>query len=344
MQRLDSGSRPWLWSLVLFSTAAFTFGADLPVPNRGILRLELPGAWKEEKRTTPEGLPPTIEMLRSANPRGSLQVTVMWSPKDDPEFAREKNLRELALAGQKVILPTIVEQELPLQPIQGAKGIGFYYSATDKNYKPTNGALDPNDMPILTHGELGAGSFVLSFTILSDAKDDVAVNEALVAMRNAVINPTSAISASGDRLQELLNRAGIAGNPVAEEEGSFHAEILYDMNFDFFSKVGGRSKKAVAVSRKVTVFYLYEFQTPERTNIAAAYAAGSLWGESGPTREHSDELLLSGSQLLVISGGNPDKTARLFENLGFRRYREKKRLPCNIKSSSSHDPLRRLGM
>lgn len=44
--------------------------------------------------------------------------------------------------------------------------------------------------PRFKYGELGLGTVVVSFTIFSDGKDDVAVQEALAAIRGATLAGT----------------------------------------------------------------------------------------------------------------------------------------------------------
>ena len=175
--------RPFIGCSLLLP--AFFLPADLPIPDRGTLKLQMPPIWKEASRSTPPGSPPSLILERSGNPRGTLEITVIWSPKNDPDFTKEESLRSFTLAGQSAIRETTVEKELPLQSIRGLQGQGFYYTATDKTYIKPVGKPTPGEYSILTHGELGLGSVVLSFTIFSDAKDDMAVREALKALGSA---------------------------------------------------------------------------------------------------------------------------------------------------------------
>ena len=165
------------------------WGQDLPIPPRGIYHLVPPPSWKEQNHQTPKDLPPSISLERVGALRGSLELTVIWHPKNDPAFTRPDNIRALVIAGQSAIRANAVEKEFPLQPIQGTAGQGFYYVATDRTYKlPASGIPVPGEYPVLTHGELGLGTVVVSFTIFSDGKDDVAVKEALAAIRGATFS------------------------------------------------------------------------------------------------------------------------------------------------------------
>ena len=155
------------------------------VGDKGSLEFALPPVWKEVERSMPALLPPTFSFRRSGPVRGTLQVTVFWSPSDDPAFASQENIRSMSLKGQAALIGGgAVEDQLPLHSLQGAQGQGFMYSAIDKS--PAGG---PDDFPVLTHGELGIGNMVASFTVLSDARDNVAVQEAVAAIRKSRFVP-----------------------------------------------------------------------------------------------------------------------------------------------------------
>lgn len=156
------------------------------VPGHGLFSLQLPARWKEVSRSMPAQVPPSVAFERSGAPRGSLELTVIWDPKGEPGFSGEASLRRLALRAQEAVRANAVERELPLVAMQGLQGRGFRFTATDRTYvaagKPT-----PGEYPILTHGMLAVGNAVVSFTLLSDAKDDAAVKEALAAMHSAAL-------------------------------------------------------------------------------------------------------------------------------------------------------------
>lgn len=179
--------RPFLWLSLSFTLSASTPTA-LPVPGHGGLRLELPAQWKETARSTPKGLPPTITFERQGTPRGSLEITVLWTPKPDPTFAQEANIRALTLKGQAQVRDKALEKVLPLLTLQGAQGKGFYYVATDRAYKAT---VPPTagEYPVLTHGEVGVEVCVVSFSLFSDEKDSTATQEGLAAVRGARLIP-----------------------------------------------------------------------------------------------------------------------------------------------------------
>jgi len=218
-------------SLVLVSLAVPTWSQSLPIPDRGALRLVMPPEWKEVQRDTPSNLPPTLSLARTGTQRGSLQVTVFWSPKNEPEFVSLPQIRAFCLRGQTTIKGSTIEQELPLQTLTGNQGAGFFYDATDKDYKAPQGDPLPGEFPILTHGELGLGEFLLSFTIMSDAKQDAAVKEALAALQSAVVQRAVAgpsfTKVQGAGVEVELDLAG-----YEQKEGlKHHHEAYYQLGF-----------------------------------------------------------------------------------------------------------------
>lgn len=174
---------------LLFSVGGWS--QDLPIPQRGRLSFAMPPPWKEVHRQSGGSQPPQMFFERTGNPRGQVELSVLWSPKEDPGATSEDRIRKLVLAGQRAIKENTLEKELPLQPIRGKQGTGFYYAATDKTYKAPQGPPTPGEFPILIHGELGLGTVILSFTIFSDKKGDKAVQEALMALSLATLQSSS---------------------------------------------------------------------------------------------------------------------------------------------------------
>lgn len=170
-------------------SASIGQATELPIPGKGLFKLDLPPSWKELGRTTSKDLPPTLHLVRSIKARGELEVTVFWDPKGPSKVIPEELIRRLAQKAQAPILESAVEKELPLIPIKGSGGTGFYFSATDRQYTvPATGPV-AGEFPIITHGELGLGAFILSFTIYSDQKNDASVQEALAALQHGTIVP-----------------------------------------------------------------------------------------------------------------------------------------------------------
>ncbi|HLO66569.1 MAG TPA: hypothetical protein VK188_06090 [Holophaga sp.] len=155
--------------------------AELRIPGRGPLRIPLPAAWRE---VPSEGAPvPTLAFQRTGDLGGSLQVSLVQGR--DAAFTAPASIRALALNGQAPLKGGTVETELPLAPLAGVLGRGFWYAATDRAWKAGD-----EGWPVLTHGDLGRDGVLVSFTVLSAAKEDAAVKEAMAAVLAASFPPT----------------------------------------------------------------------------------------------------------------------------------------------------------
>lgn len=185
--RLKVSSAVLRTSLGFMGCVPLLLAQGLPVPDRGTIVLTLPPAWKETQRKTPTNLPPTFTFERAGSPRGSLLVTLSWSPDAEADFTAPERIRAFCVAGQRAFKDETVEQDFPLKPLTGTQGVGFFYDATDKNYKSPQGNPVPGEFPVLTHGELGMGSLLVSFTVMTDAKGDASVLEALNAIQKATL-------------------------------------------------------------------------------------------------------------------------------------------------------------
>jgi hypothetical protein len=237
---------------LLVALAQPVLAHDLPIPGRGVFTFTLPAEWKEVRRISPKDLPPTIEFERSGSLRGSLQMTVLWSPKNAPDFTSPEKVREICLASQVALKGGTVEQELPLQPLKGAEGSGFFYEATDKTYHAPAGSRPPGEFPVLTHGELGVGQLIVGFTIMSDAKDDPAVREALASIQKASLRPgleaaplTKVQGAGVELLMELAGfkqELGLRNFHGAYYQLGFFASETWKLNLSVLvDDLGGKS-------------------------------------------------------------------------------------------------------
>ncbi|MDP2876388.1 MAG: hypothetical protein Q8O00_09410 [Holophaga sp.] len=163
--------------------------ADLPVPGKGHFRIALSPPWKVLKRDAPANQPPTIHLERASHPRGELEITVLWDPKGISTTLSEDKLRDWTMKGNVAIVESSVEIDFPLTKFKGSDGTGFHFSATDKTYtRPASGPV-PGDYPVITHGVMGLGSLVISFTIFSDQKNDLSVQESLAALKLSRLVP-----------------------------------------------------------------------------------------------------------------------------------------------------------
>lgn len=101
---------------------------ELYVPGRGTLTIPLPAVWQETHRGLSGECSVEMVFERPGPVRGSLQVTVAWSPQGDPAFSTPESVRRSCLSSQRALEGQTVEKELPLQPLDGPQAAGFLIS------------------------------------------------------------------------------------------------------------------------------------------------------------------------------------------------------------------------
>ena len=149
-----------------------------PIPDRGMLELNVPDSWRDKVHKPQENLPSTIIFTPSSGDDFEVLITVLWSKKGEPGFNSPGRVRALLEKDGKRILPKTVETKIVLQELKGLHDIGYYFSVTDK-------APEPGEYRYMTQGKIGAGNLLLSFTLLTRVKDSESVKDALAMIREA---------------------------------------------------------------------------------------------------------------------------------------------------------------
>jgi hypothetical protein len=149
-----------------------------PIPEHGVLELNVPASWKTKIHEPQENMPPT--MLFSPATENDFQVTMMvlWGKKEEPDFNRPEKVKTLLEKDGQKLLPRTVETKIVLQEIKGVNHTGYYFSVKDKN-------PEPGEYRYMTRGAIGVGNLLLNTTILHRVKESEVVKEALSMLRQA---------------------------------------------------------------------------------------------------------------------------------------------------------------
>jgi len=153
-----------------------------PIPDHGVLELNVPASWKTKIHKPQEDMPPT--MIFSPATGNDFQVTMMvlWGKKEEPDFNRTERVKTfLEKEGQK-LLTRIVETKIVLNEIKGITHTGYYFSVTDKN-------PEPGEYRYMTRAGIGVGSLLLQVTVLHRVREAGAVNDTLFMLREAKQTP-----------------------------------------------------------------------------------------------------------------------------------------------------------
>ena len=177
------------WLLLSFLTAATASAADgekkaFPLPDKSSLELTIPARWKEELKANPGS---------KAKP-GSAPASILLTPRDGAPFevfvtpvTRQKpgasadtaiQMRQSVQQAADKVKPSAAEPVLSVEDLPGAPGPGYYFSATDREPKPS-------EFKYLTQGMLLVGDLVVSFAVLTNDGQEKVRDEALAMIKNA---------------------------------------------------------------------------------------------------------------------------------------------------------------
>ncbi len=165
--------------------AAGACAADEPglrryvLPNRDTLELRLPTGWMDHVEQPSGDGPPTIEIATAAGGPSQVFVTPEWADPTARETRELPALREAIRDAAERTRSESRESHLEVRQLSGANGVGYYFSATDRN-------PGPGEFKYMSQGALQAGSLTLWFTILTDDGDDTVAVEALTVLQTAV--------------------------------------------------------------------------------------------------------------------------------------------------------------
>ena len=175
--------------LLSFAAAATAIAADgekkaFALPDNSKLELAIPPGWKDELK----------ENQGSKASKGPAPTTVALTPRDGAPFevavtplARQKpgtsadtaiQMRHNVQQAADKAKPSAIEPYLAVEPLTGAPGPGYYFSATDREPKP-------GEFKYLTQGMLLVGDVVVAFSILTNDGQEKAKDEALAMLKSA---------------------------------------------------------------------------------------------------------------------------------------------------------------
>lgn len=151
---------------------------QFPLPGHGTLVMALPDAWKTEVAQPPDRLPPTLRFLPKSGAAFEILITPLWSMTGKSQAMDAASLRREVERSAQAAKPQAVERVLTIKSLQGSSGVGYYFSATDRNPKP-------GEYKYLTQGIIPVGELAVVFTILSNDGGEATVDAALLLLRDA---------------------------------------------------------------------------------------------------------------------------------------------------------------
>lgn len=172
-------------AFVLIAATAGTAASDDPglrryeLPNRDTLELTLPAGWVDQLVEPEGGGPPTLEVAITEGGPRQVFVTPEWPDPTANDLREPSMLRDTVRDLAAKIKPQAVESFIEVRQLNGANGIGFYFTATDRD--PAAG-----EFKFMNQGALQVGNLTLWFTILANEGEDTVAVQALSMLQAAV--------------------------------------------------------------------------------------------------------------------------------------------------------------
>jgi len=153
-----------------------------PIPDHGVLELNVPASWAMEVHQPQKGMSPTMIFKPPKGNDFQVLITVLWNKTGEQDFNSPDKIKTFVETDGQRVLRKAVEAKLVVQQIRRVNNIGYYYSLTDKTPKP-------GEYRCTTRGGIGVGDLLLNFTMLHRVKDSEAVKETLSVLREAKQTP-----------------------------------------------------------------------------------------------------------------------------------------------------------
>ena len=179
--------RPPLVSLVSLAAVLLALtGADaaqakrFPIGNRGELELQVPDGWTAQLQAAQANAPATVQLAPTGGDFLLLISAVPLPPNAAPPTSERVRAAAEAMTAAPDIKEHAAEQQLPLQELRGPQVMGYYFSATDKMWKP-----GPGEFHYISQGQLVVGGLAASFSMLSNTPTGPERDAALELLRSA---------------------------------------------------------------------------------------------------------------------------------------------------------------
>ena len=174
--------KPFIGGL-LFAALSLAMAADgetkrYALPDKTSLELSIPAGWQDEVKQGENGTPPSIVFTPRAGPAFQVFVTPIWRPRPEVPVESAEQIRESVQRAADRLKPQVAESSLSVEELTGAKGPGYYFSATDK-------APKPEEFKYLTQGMLLVGELAVTFSILTNDGQEKMRDAALDMLKRA---------------------------------------------------------------------------------------------------------------------------------------------------------------
>jgi hypothetical protein len=163
---------------------------NFPVPQRGVLKLQVPKAWKDRVSQPPGSPAPTIALTSGGQEAFEVSLSPIWRTWPADPRAASAEIKRLVEQSAAQMKPQAVEKELTIQEIRGGSGAGYYFSATDA-------APKPGEFKYMLQGMIRVGELLVVFTVLTHEGGDSIRRQAIGLVQSAAHTNEDASSSQG---------------------------------------------------------------------------------------------------------------------------------------------------
>jgi hypothetical protein len=158
--------------------AAETADRQYGLADQGSLRLKVPTLWNEQlEQDRDQFLAGIVFTPKSGSPFGVVLTPIWPAQKDAPNPDREA-LQKLVQRAAEEVKSQTVEKTIEVVEFEGASGIGYYFSVTDR-------APNAGQYKYLTQGILPVGPLTVAFTIYTNDGQQGIVTDVLTMLKSA---------------------------------------------------------------------------------------------------------------------------------------------------------------
>ena len=177
-------------SLLALAASGFSRADDsalrrYELPNLDTLELVIPAGWQDTVDIPPGDAELTIQLGPIAGDPFEVFLTPVSPDRTAPTAPDVDALHGAVRDAAARVQPQALETSLEIRRLQGTAGVGFYFSATERE-------PHAEDFRYMTQGALLIGDLSLWFTILSNDGQEQVVAEALAMLQAAVHRGTGA--------------------------------------------------------------------------------------------------------------------------------------------------------
>ena len=163
-------------------TAEESATRNYPLPDHGVVRLDVPKSWQEKIKQTPDKRPPTFIFTPQNGATFLVVVTPIWPAGPNVMLPSLDEIKESVATAANRVGPQSVEGSIKIRELKGLSVDGYYFSATDK-------APAAGEFKYMTQGTLQLMNLLVTFSVMTNDGAENVVPATLEMLRGIIHAP-----------------------------------------------------------------------------------------------------------------------------------------------------------